>query len=203
MYQTLIVLDDVLQNAEELRQTALGLDYADKTERDYFPGRNSAHSVRVPALDELAQRLTGEALVPGTEMHGKFRLASAQDTARGGVHVDQCNWSGLFFLSQDSDCVGGTDFFRHRETNSEHAPYTQAHLDQWGYKSYKDFVDRVATPQAKDFDKWDRVMTIPMRFNRLILFRPWLWHNAGPGFGSVPEDSRLVYLMFLNNARPG
>ena len=21
------------------------------------------------------------------------------------------------------------------------------------------------------------------RFNRLLLLRPWLWHNAGPGFG--------------------
>ena len=36
-----------------------------------------------------------------------------------------------------------------------------------------------------------------MRFNRLILFSPWLFHNAAAGFGSGPEDGRLVYLMFF------
>jgi hypothetical protein len=40
-------------------------------------------------------------------------------------------------------------------------------------------------------------MTVPMRYNRLVLLRPWLWHTAGPGFGETIEDGRLVYLMFF------
>ena len=31
-----------------------------------------------------------------------------------------------------------------------------------------------------------------MRHNRLILFRPGMWHAPGPGFGSGPADGRLV-----------
>jgi hypothetical protein len=37
-----------------------------------------------------------------------------------------------------------------------------------------------------------------MKFNRLILFRPWLWHNAGEGFGERMENARLVYLIFFD-----
>jgi hypothetical protein len=45
-------------------------------------------------------------------------------------------------------------------------------------------------------------MQAPMRFNRLIMLRPWLWHTAGTGFGDSMENGRLVYLMFFASARP-
>jgi hypothetical protein len=40
-------------------------------------------------------------------------------------------------------------------------------------------------------------MRVPMRFNRLLLLRPWFWHTAGPGFGDNLDNGRLVYLMFF------
>ena len=40
-------------------------------------------------------------------------------------------------------------------------------------------------------------MSVPMRYNRLLLLRPWLWHTAGPGFGDRLDNGRLVYLMFF------
>ena len=43
-----------------------------------------------------------------------------------------------------------------------------------------------------DESKWECVMRVPMRFNRLVLLRPWLWHTAGPGFGDRAENGRLV-----------
>ena len=52
-----------------------------------------------------------------------------------------------------------------------------------------------------DDAKWEMTHRVPMRFNRLILLRPWLWHTAGESFGSTPADSRLVYLMFFESAR--
>ena len=52
-----------------------------------------------------------------------------------------------------------------------------------------------------DDSKWEMTMRVPMRFNRLILIRPWLWHTAGESFGTTPENGRLVYLMFFESAR--
>jgi hypothetical protein len=53
------------------------------------------------------------------------------------------------------------------------------------------------TADAKDLSKWEKVMTLPMRFNRLVLFRPWLWHSATAGFGTTPEDGRLIQGLFF------
>ena len=44
---------------------------------------------------------------------------------------------------------------------------------------------------------------MPMRFNRLVLFRPLLWHSAGDGFGDSLANGRLVQLFFLRRARKG
>jgi hypothetical protein len=54
--------------------------------------------------------------------------------------------------------------------------------------------------ESNDDSQWEMTMQVPMRFNRLILLRPWLWHTAGPAFGDSPENGRLVYLMFFRSA---
>jgi hypothetical protein len=38
-----------------------------------------------------------------------------------------------------------------------------------------------------------------MKYNRLVLFRPWIFHNAGPGFGDSVENGRVIYPLFYNN----
>jgi hypothetical protein len=44
---------------------------------------------------------------------------------------------------------------------------------------------------------WDRLMTLPMRFNRLVLFSPWQFHNAAAAFGTGPDTGRLVQTLFF------
>ena len=48
--------------------------------------------------------------------------------------------------------------------------------------------------------KWERVMRVPMRFNRLVLFSPWQFHTSAPGFGTDDENARLVMLLFFGRA---
>jgi len=45
--------------------------------------------------------------------------------------------------------------------------------------------------------KWERTMRVPARFNRLLLFSPWQFHNAAPGFGQTAQSARLVMLLFF------
>jgi hypothetical protein len=63
-------------------------------------------------------------------------------------------------------------------------------------------VTRVLERDTVDDSKWEMTMRVPMRFNRLILLRPWLWHTAGEAFGDSIRNGRLVYLMFFESARP-
>ena len=41
-------------------------------------------------------------------------------------------------------------------------------------------------------------MTIPMRFNRLVLYRSWLWHSFTENFGDTLENGRLIQIFFFD-----
>ncbi len=198
-----LIVDDFLENAAELRALALTLDYpAPPAAETYYPGRNSANRVVVEAVDQAVGKLLGERLKPSLgNAHGRFRVALAGDEGRGGVHVDKCDWSGVLYLSRPEDCRGGTTFFRHKATGTERAPITRDELAAAGLGSNAELWDRLIIPDTNRSERWEAVMTAPMRFNRLILFKPWLWHNAGPSFGDRLETCRLVYLLFYDLER--
>jgi len=46
-------------------------------------------------------------------------------------------------------------------------------------------------------------MTVPTRFNRLVLLQPSRWHTSGESFGDSVENGRLVYLMFFMRGQQG
>jgi len=98
-------------------------------------------------------------------------------------------------LLSPEDCRGGTEFYRHLPTGTDHAPFTREGLLGWGYSSYKELNQGLLDRDGLDRSKWELTMTVPMRFNRLVLQQPQYWHTAGPSFGDSVENGRLVYLM--------
>jgi hypothetical protein len=199
MQTSIMVIDDFFDNAMQLREMALGLDYPKPQQATYFPGRNSATPIHVDGLGRHVSRLVGEPLqpAPGTS-HGKFRVTLAGDEGQGDIHVDaQCHWSAIYYLSLPEHCQGGTDFFRHKATNMDTAPVFARDRERLGMKSFDDVVDQIIKPHSRDRSQWEHIMRVPMRFNRLVLLRPWFWHTAGPGFGQSPEDGRLIQMMFF------
>lgn len=201
MLTTLLIVDDFLNNAADLRERALRLTYPEQ--QGAFPGRNSLERLNIEGLDQAVSRLVGEQLIPVSplESHGKCRLTLANDKSRAKVHIDNSHWSGILYLSRDEDSRGGTDFFRHIRTNSDRAPVYKEELAGMGYSSFDEMHADIIEKDSVDDSKWERTTHVPMRFNRLVLLRPWLWHTAGPGFGDTPENGRLVYLMFFQSAR--
>lgn len=201
MPTSLIVVDDFLDNATALREAALRLTYPEQ--QGMFPGRNSQERINIEGLAEQVSRLVHEPLTPlgFPQSHGKLRISLASDERRANVHVDPSHWSGILYLSRPEDCHGGTEFFRHIETNTDRAPYNDAEAKALGFPSAKSMVDTVLERDGRDPAKWELTMRVPMRFNRLILLRPWLWHTAGESFGDSLENGRLIYLMFFASAQ--
>ena len=114
------------------------------------------------------------------------------------VHVDPSTlyWVGVIYLSLPEHCQGGTSLFRHRELASDRTPLDESELQAIG-------VDSVAALLKRDGnrpDKWDKIMTLPMRFNRLVLYRPWLWHSAEAGFGDRDDNARLIQMVAFRRA---
>ncbi len=201
MPTSLIIVDDFLENAAVLRDAALRLTYPDQA--GAFPGRNSLERLNLDGLDAQVSRIVGEPLGPISplESHAKCRITLASDTGRGKVHVDRSHWSGILYLTRPEDCRGGTEFFRHRRTGTDRLPITPGEVSALGYASVEEVQREIVGKDSNDESKWELTMQVPMRFNRLVLLRPWLWHTAGPAFGDRIENGRLVYLMFFASAQ--
>lgn len=201
MDMSLLVIDDFLANAEELRAMAMTLDYPVLEKTTAYPGRNSVQRVNIPGLEEQVSQILRQRLKPKKGSgHARFRITLAADKGHADIHMDDSHWSGIFYLSKNEDCMGGTDFFRHIPTGTDRALLEPEDMKRLGVKSRQEaneIFNNILLEDSLDRSKWDHIMTVPMRFNRLILFRPWLWHTAGPGFGDSMENGRLVYLLFF------
>jgi len=176
---------------------SIPLDYPDQ--QGIFPGRNSLQRLQLDGLSEVVSALVGEPLVaaPPNQSHAKCRITLASDEGLGRVHIDVSNWSGILYLSKPEDCQGGTEFFRHKRTGWDSFPLDMQEIRKGGFSSFEDARRVLVEEEGTREECWEQSMTVPMRYNRLVLLRPWLWHTAGPGFGDRLENGRLVYLMFF------
>jgi hypothetical protein len=200
MHRSLLIIDDFIDNAAQLRETALRLEYPPNEAP--FPGRNSLQRVNLAGVAEEVSYLVGEPLRPINPLksHGKFRITLAGDVGKARVHIDEAHWSGILYMSRPEDCRGGTQFFRHRRTNTDRAPTTPQELRALGYASAEEAHRDIIERDSLNDSAWEMTMEVPMRFNRLVLLRPWLWHTAGPAFGDRLENGRLIYVLFFESA---
>jgi hypothetical protein len=193
-----LMFDDFVANPHELRRQALNLGYSGADKAGNYPGITSDGSLPIPGLDDFVGRAIGTRVrgVPGT-LHGHCRLTLRADRGLSGVHVDPAFYSGILYLSLPEHAHGGTDFYRHKRTGLERVPTTAEGIVGAGYADVNDLIEGVVNRDTLKPAAWERSFTAPMRFNRLILFSPWLFHNSARGFGDTPETGRLAYLMFF------
>lgn len=202
MLPSLLIIDDFLADPWAARRAALGLNYDPARQHGNFPGLNSSTPLDTAAIDAAVSRQLGLKLgpAPGTQ-HGHCRLTMKGAKGRSGVHIDPAAYSGILYLSRPEDCArpdaGGTDFFRHKRTGLEAVPQDPARIAASGYADINALVEDVVNKDTTSTARWERTLHVPARFNRLLLFSPWQFHNAAPGFGRTPEDARLVMLLFF------
>lgn len=197
MPTSIVIVDDFLANPMAVRERALRLSYP--PQEGAFPGRNSLERLQLDGLIPRVSRILGESLRPidPPQSHAKCRITLSGDQGRAKVHVDQSHWSGILYLSLPEHCQGGTEFFRHRRTHTERWPLTGEELEAMGYSTRQALYQDVIERDSNDDSAWELTMRVPMRFNRLVLLRPWFWHTAGEAFGDTLQNGRLVYLMFF------
>jgi hypothetical protein len=204
MHKSVVILDDVYDDPHRIRAEAARMLFPDTRGETIYAGRNSNAKFLLPDTDKMISWAVSEPLAGAADRaHGAFRLTLAGDTGRFNVHVDiGVDWSGVLFLTPPEHCQGGTSFFRHRRYGTDRAPRRKSELAVYGADSVDAVLDLVLGRDSNDPDQWETAMTVPMRFNRLVLFRPLIWHAAGAGFGDSFGNGRLVQLFFLRHAEP-
>ena len=204
MSTSFIIIDDFLKDPHQLRDLALKQEYPEYDELPPFPGRNSRYRQIINGLDQRISQIVGEPLVPtdGTS-YAKFRLALEGEKGHSSVHIDNAHWTAILFLTLPEHCQDGTHFFRHIPTGTDRAPYFRHEYAKYGSTDPQELLDLTVNRDSNDPSKWEKIMTGPMRFNRMLIMRPQHWHDAGVSFGDKPENGRLVYLSFYNHASAG
>jgi len=198
MLPSFTMIDDFLADPAEARRRALKLDYDPALKNGNYPGVLSDRPLEIAGLDEIVSGILGTPVceAPGT-VHGHCRLTLRTDKGLSGVHIDPAFYSGILYLSADEHCRGGTEFYRHRRTGLDRVPTDPLRITGAGFDNADQLIESVVNADTLKPSKWERSFTAPMRFNRLILFSPWMFHNSAPGFGDRPENGRLAYLMFF------
>lgn len=198
----LVVIDDFYADPEAVRKLALGAEYVDFGEAGNFPGRESVKAFftadHVRRFEALLDR--GVHHDPTRWVFGKFRLAQSGDCARTAVHIDKVDWTAVVYLSLPPDCVGGLGVYGHRPTGRSRVPNARE-LERLDYQDLDDYDRRVIAADSTDAEKWELVHTVPIRYNRCVLFRgARLFHGITQTFGSDPQTGRLTQNFFFMEA---
>jgi len=199
--KNLIVVDNFYENPDAVRQFALGVDYEQGGGRNW-PGRDSIDEHGKEDLIRMVSEIVGQKLT--TKSCNKcsyFRRTKVGEHGTQDIHFDPnpgLVWAGIIYLTPTFHPTGGTKFWKHKEFGWEFAP-TQEQAARCGVQSQQDMVNFFNT-DGKDRNKWIETDNISFKYNRLVMFNPFMFHSNGEWFGTDDQSARLVQLLFFHAA---
>jgi hypothetical protein len=165
----------------------------------FATGHYSTYAGDQDTLDRISE-VVGVPLVPAGELGmGRFCLRTATMTMGLDIHADDCLVGGILYLNLPKHCQGGTSIFRHKATGLYAFP-TEEEQQSLDLAPHGKYFDYFCLQEGLDRSKWDEIMRVEMRPNRLVLIRGRLFHSHSWLFGDTLDNGRLVQLYFLNSA---
>lgn len=200
MLNRYIIVDDFYNDPDALVKVALSTMREEDSPTGGYAGVMTTNSYLGENLRDIFQKLTLEpSLNSSTNANGRLRFTRENDSFKFHIHYDvdmETKWAGVVYLSKNHPKTEGTCFWRHLRTGLEIAPNTVEGFNKYGWKNFSDLKKFLET-EGLDESLWEKTFSIPYKYNRLVLFRPWLLHSPGPAFGDTLESSRIVQTLFL------
>jgi hypothetical protein len=195
-----VIHDDFYSNPDQIVELVKSLEFEDPNQGNY-PGKNSKFIHYPEEFNDFFSWMTGEKVKAATgSSAGMFRLTTAEDRFKQKIHIDlpnmNCSWAGVLYLNKEFKPDAGTKFWQHKETGMDELPLNSNDASTLGFHSLDD-VKKFMETDGLDESKWNCVMSVPLKYNRLVLFRPWMWHSIGAQFGHNDDTARLTQLFFL------
>lgn len=187
-----IVINNFLKNPDQIHQLAMQEDY---TKDKVYPGKRSPKQPIEGPLVKTFERFVGKSIL---KMECLFQIQPAEYESQSFIHGDLCDWAAVLYLNKGRDGTPGTSFYRHKETGLEKLTL--------GVEMMFAAIERglqpndIIAPAARDrFDpeKWDVTLTVPIQYNRLVLYNAKLFHRNASAWGANIQDARLVQSFFI------
>lgn len=195
------IIDDFYSNPDEVVKFALE-SIKERELKGNFAGVMTPTSFLAESLRGYFQKLLQEPSIDAsTNACGRIRFSKESDSCKLNIHFDtdvNTKWAGVVYLSKDHPNIDGTSFWKHLRTGLEEIPKTAEGFSRYGWNTVED-VANFLTTEGKDESLWEKTFSVPYKYNRLVLFRPWLFHSPGKSFGNSLESSRMVQTLFFGN----
>jgi hypothetical protein len=206
MRRSIIIIDDFHENPQEVRDYAISATYSTE-ESSTYPGKNSTTGFQEDLLKSKIETILQRPIKPSSPF-GYFRYSwetSDQENEKlQKVHVDNgWEFGGVCYLSTPEQLKAnpnsGTLFARHKDLKIDATPRTKEEAEIFGYTHYDELRQSIIYGDGLDLNKWETYAKVSPKFNRLVLFRSWMYHSHHINFGPQdPAQSRLVQLFFFN-----
>lgn len=204
------IIDNFLPDPAAWRTHALTLPFApQRYAGQNYPGSQTEGQPCQDIMERIATALGREIRFISPD-NASYRISHADATARTDIHVDNETgnnfqfYAGVLYLNPPEQCQGGTTFWRHRPSGwTRRLP--EADVKAGGYPSFKEFQKRwLPNSKVQKFnelqaqrDSWEALLEVPMRHNRLIVYKGHYFHSISNVFGDTHDNGRLVQLFFF------
>lgn len=198
---SLIVCDGFYENPDLVREAALHATYGSEQVGSY-PGVNATSKILDPyVIEKFSQLTNSKIIIDDKDAFGVFRCSKLNSPYKAFIHTDPVEWGGVIYLNPQSSSIGGTAFWRHKETGLEEFPWKN--WSEYGFTSINDAWSKLVVLDGNFEEKWDLITLIPARYNRLTLFNSKLFHSHMPkeNFGNTLNTARLVQIFFFTSKR--
>lgn len=186
--------DDFAPDALEVRKAVVAGGFKDEMGPDgaMYSGISG---YPVPQWYDRISHLLGQSITPRLSC---FRINYAGENPHSWVHSDDicAKYASVLYLNPPEQCKGGTAFWRHMKFG-DHL-FSDKELAEMEVD--REIYHRTMTAEWKDLKPWKQEAFVPMQFNRFITYPTCFFHSRYPfeGFGSTPEDGRLIWICFYD-----
>jgi hypothetical protein len=193
----MFIVDNFYTNPDAIREFAIQQEKENESGGNYAGVMTHAPFITPEHLETISH-LVGHPVESGTQLSGKFRFTKENDTYSQDIHFDPGDrlvWAGVWYGTPGIE-TDGTIMWKHKRTGLESIPLTQQGIEKHGWYGVDDLKKFLET-DGIDHSKWEKTLTLPFRYNRLVLFRPWMFHSPGKAFGDTLENCRLIQTFFF------
>ena len=177
----IVVVDNLYVNPEEVRKFSSILPYTkSKYVLQSSPGKRVKLDLDIRHLQDFTYKLIGQnktnTFLPPSLIFNRIRSDEVLSDNQTTPHTDSVRGLShaiVIYLNTEEECAGGTAFYRHKETGISFVKNIDDFKKVYESKksNYKDFI-------TESNDDWELLDLIEMKFNRMIIYPPNIYHSG-------------------------